>query len=74
MTVGWTGVANPPIYDVEKLLKGSGGFEGDYSELKTKYNEKNGFEKHWDTVTNLPWMYNNKTQTFVSYEDEKSFK
>jgi chitinase len=32
----------------------------------------NGFVRHWDSVSNVPSLYNPSTRTFVSYEDPQS--
>jgi chitinase len=31
-----------------------------------------GFVRYWDPVSDVPWLYNADTHTFVSYEDEQS--
>jgi chitinase len=31
-----------------------------------------GFTRYWDPVSRVPWIYNNQTQVFVTYEDEQS--
>lgn len=31
-----------------------------------------GFVRHWDSVSDVPWLYNPATRTFVSYEDPQS--
>jgi chitinase len=33
---------------------------------------ENGFVRHWDSVSDVPWLYNPSTRTFVSYEDPQS--
>jgi chitinase len=32
----------------------------------------NGFVRYWDSVSNVPWLYNPATRTFISYEDTAS--
>ena len=32
----------------------------------------NGFVRHWDSISDVPWLYNSSTRTFVSYEDPQS--
>lgn len=34
----------------------------------------NGFTKHWDSVSQTPWLYNEQSKTFISYEDPESIK
>ncbi|MFZ0396124.1 MAG: glycoside hydrolase family 18 protein [Terracidiphilus sp.] len=31
-----------------------------------------GYTRYWDEVSQVPWLYNSETRTFVSYEDEQS--
>jgi chitinase len=31
-----------------------------------------GFVRHWDSVSDVPWLYDPSTRTFVSYEDTQS--
>ncbi|HTX75557.1 MAG TPA: glycoside hydrolase family 18 protein [Terracidiphilus sp.] len=31
-----------------------------------------GYTRYWDAISQVPWLYNNDTHTFVSYEDEQS--
>jgi chitinase len=31
-----------------------------------------GYTRYWDSVAQVPWLYNSDTHTFVSYEDEQS--
>jgi len=33
---------------------------------------ENGFVRHWDSISDVPWLYNPSTRTFVSYEDPQS--
>lgn len=35
---------------------------------------ENGFVRHWDSVAEVPWLYNPSTRTFVSYEDPQSIE
>jgi chitinase len=32
----------------------------------------NGFVRYWSSTTKVPWLYNNKTGTFITYEDPES--
>ena len=34
----------------------------------------NGFERYWDSTASVPYLYNAKTQVFVSYEDPESIE
>ena len=31
-----------------------------------------GFTRYWDSTSQVPWLYNADTRTFISYEDEQS--
>jgi len=33
-----------------------------------------GFTRYWDSISQVPWLFNAGTRTFVSYEDEQSIK
>ncbi|MFL5560065.1 MAG: glycoside hydrolase family 18 protein, partial [Gemmatimonadaceae bacterium] len=44
----------------------------DYKSLVAKQLEKNGFTRHWDTVAQVPWLYNPATGTWITYDDEQS--
>jgi chitinase len=35
---------------------------------------KDGFHRFWDDVAKVPWLYNTRTQTFVTYEDPQSLR
>jgi len=35
---------------------------------------QNGFQRYWDPVADVPWLYNSEKQVFVSYDDPESLK
>jgi GH18 family chitinase len=37
-------------------------------------NAGNGYTKHWDSISQTPWLYNENSKTFISYEDPESIK
>lgn len=43
-----------------------------YSKLLESYTEKNGYEYHWDSIAQAPFLYNKQLKTFVTYDDKKS--
>jgi chitinase len=43
-----------------------------YSKLLETYTEKDGFEYHWDSIAQAPFLYNKQLRTFVTYDDKKS--
>ena len=69
---GWTGVTP----------KGNGLFQGfekyaaDYSywDLAKNYVGQNGFKRIWDPTARAAYLWNEKTRTFISYDDPQSLK
>jgi chitinase len=51
-----------------------GHYEGDYpwSRLVADFIDRNGYVRYWDTVANVPYLWNAQTRTFVSYDDPQS--
>lgn len=45
-----------------------------WEKLKSDYIGKNGYERHWDTVAQAPFLWNEKARHFISYEDAQSLK
>lgn len=43
-----------------------------WRELVADYIGKNGYERHWDEQAQVPFLWNPRTRTFVSYEDPQS--
>ncbi|HUP88437.1 MAG TPA: glycoside hydrolase family 18 protein [Longimicrobiales bacterium] len=41
-----------------------------YNQLGAAITE--GFERHWDDVARVPWLYNSKTRIFITYDDPRS--
>lgn len=50
---------------------GDRGGEG-FDELRDRYINKNGFTRYWDEEAKAPYLWNPKTQTFLTYDDEES--
>lgn len=46
----------------------------DYSDLVHNYIGKNGFVRHWDSVSQAAYLYNPSTKVFISYDDIQSFQ
>jgi GH18 family chitinase len=44
----------------------------DYWDLKENYVNKNGYVRYWDDKAQVPYLYNAKTQNWISYDDEQS--
>lgn len=53
---------------------------GKAAKMRTNYKDivqthlKNGFIRYWDTAASAPYLYDEKTRTFISYEDVESMK
>jgi chitinase len=45
-----------------------------YSDIRAKYEGKNGFVRYWDPVAKAPFLYNAEDSLFISYEDTVSVK
>jgi len=45
-----------------------------YSDIRDKYEGKNGFVRYWDPVAKAPYLYNASDSLFISYEDTVSVK
>jgi chitinase len=42
--------------------------------LERDYIDKNGYQRHWDAVAQAPFLWNESTRHFVSYEDAQSLQ
>ncbi len=69
---GWTMVND----EDRGLYQPSGGhhFSLSYDSLENAYINKNGFDRFWDKKAKVPYLWNSKTHTFITYADERSFK
>ena len=45
-----------------------------WRELVADYIDKNGYVRHWDEQAKVPFLWNAKTRSFVSYEDPQSLR
>lgn len=68
----WSGVekTNQGLYQDSKGERGSKGFK----DLEKDYINKNGFVRYWDESAKAPYLWQESTATFVTYEDEASLK
>ncbi|KEK24361.1 glycosyl hydrolase family 18 protein [Bacillus gaemokensis] len=46
----------------------------DYGDLAANYVNKNGFVRYWNDTAKVPYLYNETTGTFISYDDTESMK
>jgi chitinase len=69
---GWTEVNNQD----RGLYQPSMGhhFSLPYDSLAKSYINKNGFKRYWDKKAKVPYLWNSKTHTFVTYNDVRAFK
>jgi chitinase len=45
-----------------------------WKKLEADYIDKNGFRRHWDAAAQAPFLWNESTRHFVSYEDAQSLR
>lgn len=69
---GWSDVNNKNngLYEPSKGKHFSVGYE----KLMADYINKNDFVRYWDEEAKVPYLWNAKTKTFISYNDEESLK
>lgn len=67
----WKGVSpdNNGLYQANKgVHKGWGA----YHNIRKEYENKNGFNRYWDSIAKAPYLYNAKDSIFISYDDPES--
>ena len=60
----------------QKTGKGAG-FAGNgpkYTDIRDNYINKNGYVRYWDDTAKAPYLFNEKTGHFITYDDEESIK
>jgi chitinase len=69
---GWAGVdpQNHAIYQPYERYAG----DWSYDTLAREYIDKNGFVRNWDDTAKVPCLWNEESQTIISYEDPQSLK
>ncbi|MFD3261510.1 glycosyl hydrolase family 18 protein [Paenibacillus lentus] len=45
----------------------------DFSDLESKYINKNGYTRYWNDAAKVPYLYNASNRTYISYDDVESF-
>jgi chitinase len=70
---GWKGVP-PQNNGLYQLNNGHWRGGGRYSAIREKFEDKNGFVRHWDPIAKAPYLYNAKDSIFISYEDTMSIR
>jgi chitinase len=43
-----------------------------YKKLFDTFKENDGYEYHWDSIAQAPFLYNKRLKTFVTFDDKKS--
>ena len=43
-----------------------------YNKLFETFKENEGYEYHWDSIAQAPFLYNKRLKTFVTFDDKKS--
>jgi len=43
-----------------------------YNKLFETFKETEGYEYHWDSIAQAPFLYNKRLKTFVTFDDKKS--
>ena len=44
----------------------------DYKAIVAKQFEAKGFQRHWDAIAQVPWLYNPESGAWITYDDEQS--
>ena len=70
---GWIGVP-PQNNGLYQLNRGAWRGSGRYSQIREKYEDKDGFVRHWDTIALAPYLYRAIDSIFISYEDTVSIR
>ena len=45
-----------------------------YARIRDEFEEKNGYQRHWDPVAKAPYLYNSADSIFISYDDTASVR
>jgi chitinase len=51
-----------------------GGSGGGYTYLKDSLVKKKGYVRYWDEESQAPYLFNNESKHFITYDDEESIK
>lgn len=70
---GWIGVP-PQNNGLYQSNRGQWKERNNYSTIREKREDANGFVRHWDPVAKAPFLYNAADSIFVSYEDTVSIR
>lgn len=59
---------NNGLFQVGKETK----IHASYQEIAENYSNKNGYVRYWDSQASAPYLWNEASRTFISYEDTES--
>jgi chitinase len=45
-----------------------------WKKLESDFIDRNGYRRHWDAIAQAPFLWNEKTRHFISYEDAQSLQ
>ena len=45
-----------------------------YARIRDEFENKNGYQRYWDTVAKAPYLYNAADSIFISYDDTASVR
>jgi chitinase len=43
-----------------------------YAELAAEFVDRKGYSRHWDEQAQSPWLWNEETRAFITYDDPRS--
>ena len=68
----WSGVqdGNNGLYQKYEAFKGAYG----YGHIKNRLLDKEGYERYWDEEAKAPYLWNQDSSIFISYEDPESLR
>lgn len=76
---GWLNVTDGGQYGTSQGRDLGGGIFGtwenytfDYQDLERNYVDKNGFKRYWNEYSKVPYLYNEETGDFITYNDRES--
>lgn len=69
---GWSGVQgmNNGLYQKYEAFRGAYG----YDHIKNMLLDKGGYERYWDEEAKAPFLWNQDSSIFISYEDPESLR
>ncbi|MCB0851939.1 MAG: glycoside hydrolase family 18 protein, partial [Bacteroidetes bacterium] len=67
---GWEGVT--PINNGLYQEYSGSGLSYSYARLSAEYINKNGFVRYWDDGAEAPYLWNDSTRTFITYDNPES--